>query len=136
MPRFYLRGFPGLQTNKARKHLRARKSVKNGSVLFKVFFRIGVVAKLLASLAQGIQPRGIFRGILLLQFFSQTLCERWAFSVGRDGNLQIAAMHNGAVVEMAVGDVIDGVAEAAAALGALEHRGVHRRNRSRSDYQR
>jgi len=43
-----------------------RKAVKNGFILFEVFFGIGVGAKFLAGIAEGIQPSGIFRGILLL----------------------------------------------------------------------
>ena len=107
--------------------------MEDGFVLFEVFFGIRAGAEFLASVAQGIQPRGVFRGILPLQFFSQTLGERRAFSVRGDGNLQISSLHDGAVVEMAVSDVVDGVAENASGSRGLKHSGVHGLNGSRGD---
>src|ERR1700736_1015417 len=111
MPRFRRSGFSRLRTNKTREHLGARKTMENGFIFFEVFFWIGGAAKFLPSFAQGIQPRRVFGGVLLLQFFSETLCEGGTFSVCRDGNLQIAALDDGAIVEMAVSNVVDGVAE-------------------------
>ena len=99
--------------------------MENGFVLFEVFFGIGFGAEFPASIAQGMEPRGIFHGILLFQFLSQALCKGGAFPVGGDGYLQIAALHNGAIVEMTVGDVIDGVAENTAGFGGLKNRGVY-----------
>src|ERR1700726_3910659 len=109
--------------------------MENGFIFFEVFFWIGPGAKFLASFAQRIQPRRILRGILLPQFFSETLCERGTFSVRGDGNLQIAALDDGAVVEMAVGDVVHGVAENTADFGGLKDCGVYRLNGSRGDNQ-
>ena len=81
-------------------------------------------ANLLARFAEGIEPAGVFGWILLLQFFAHALGESGAFSVGGDGDLQIAALHDGAVVKMAVRDVVHGVAEDATGLRFLKDGGV------------
>src|ERR1700730_11193036 len=130
MPRFRWSGLPRLRTKKTREHFRARKAMKNGFILFEVFFWIRAGAKFLASLAQGIEPSGVFSGILLLQFFPQTLRERWTFAVRGDGNLQIAALHDGTIVEMAISNCIKGIAENAVGFGGLKHSDVHRLQRS------
>ena len=101
--------------------------MENGFVLFKVFFGIGCGAQFFASFAEGIQPHGVLARILLLQFFTQSLRERRAFAVGGDGDLQIAALHDGAVIKVAVRNVVHGIAENAARIGCLKHSRVHGR---------
>ena len=81
-------------------------------------------AKQVSGSAEPFEPGGVFWAELLLEFTTKALGESRAFAVGGNGDLQIAALDDGAVVEMAVVDVVDGVAEDVAAFGFGEHGGV------------
>ena len=81
-------------------------------------------AKDLAGSAEPIEPGGVFGTELFLEFLAEALGEGGAFAVGGDGDLEIAALDDGAVEEVAVGDVIDGIAEDVAGFGFLEDSGV------------
>src|SRR5258707_14709777 len=69
-----------------------------------------------ARLAQLVKPRCILGTKLLLQLLPQTLRQRWTFSVGGNANLQIAALHDRTVVEVAVLEIVPGVAQNSARL--------------------
>ena len=88
-------------------------------------FGLGVLrAEDLASCAEPIEPGGIFGAELCLEFLAQALGQGGAFAVGGNADLEIAALDDGAVVEMAVVDVIGGIAEDVAGFGFLEDGGV------------
>ena len=48
----------------------------------------------LTGRAKPLQPHFVFRTKLLLEFLAKSLCQRGTFSVRRNRNLQIAALHN------------------------------------------
>src|ERR1700757_2147113 len=77
-------------------------------------------AEVFALGAEVVKPGGVFGSELLFQILAQALGERRAFAVGGDGDLQVAALDNGAVVEVAVLDVVDAVAEDLALAGFAE----------------
>ena len=66
----------------------------------------------------------VFGAELLFEFFAEALGERGAFAVGGNGDLEIAALDDRAVVEVAVIDVVDGVAEDVALVGFAINLGV------------
>src|SRR5271166_4997319 len=84
----------------------------------------GLGAEDFAGGAEPIEPGGVLGSELLLEFLAEALGERGTFAVGGDGDLEIAALDDGAVVEVAVVDVVDGVAEDAALVGFEEDGGV------------
>lgn len=57
------------------------------------------------------EPSRVFRPKCLLQFFTQTPCQRRASSGGGNGNLQLAAADNRGIVEIAERRHIDDVAK-------------------------
>jgi len=71
-----------------------------------------------------IEPGGVFGAELFREFLAEALSEGGAFAVRGDGDLEIAALDDGAIVEVAVGDVVNGVAEDVAGFGLLEDGGV------------
>ena len=88
---------------------------------FRAFRVWGFGAQDGARCAQFFQPFGVVFAVGFFQFHTDTLGQGGAFAVGGDGQLQIAALDDGAIVEMAVFDVIDSVAEDAARLTGLKH---------------
>jgi len=88
-------------------------------------FRFGVLrAEDLTSGAEPFEPGGVFGAELLFEFLAKALGERGAFAVGGDGDLEVAALDDGAVEEVAIIGVVDGVAEDAAGFGFAEDGGV------------
>ncbi len=77
-----------------------------------------------AKLAEIREPWAQIGGQLLVDFTAQALREGGAFAGSRDGDLQIAAADHGAEEEIAVGNVVDAVAEDVA---LDERRGRRRR---------
>ena len=67
-----------------------------------------------AKLAEVFEPGAEVVGELLVDFAAQALGKGGAFAGGGDGDLQIAAADDGAEEEVAVGNVVDAVAEDAA----------------------
>jgi hypothetical protein len=64
-----------------------------------------------AGFAEGAEPMaGIGRGEGV-NLFAEALGERGALTGGGDGDLEISAAHDGGIEEVAVGRVVDGVAE-------------------------
>ncbi len=97
-------------------------------------FGLGVLrAKDFTSGAEPIEPGGIFGAELFREFLAEALSEGGAFAIGGDGDLEIAALDDGAVVEVAVGGVVDGVAENVAGFGFAEDGGVDFGNGSGGD---
>ncbi len=74
-------------------------------------------AQSFASGAEPFEPGYVFGTELLLEFPAKALSERGAFAVSGDGDLEIATLDDGAVIEMAVIDVVNGVAEDVASVG-------------------
>ena len=93
-------------------------------------------AEQVSGSAEPFEPGGVFWAELLLEFTTKALGEGRAFAVGGNGDLQIAALHDGAVVEMAVVDVVDGVAEDVAAFGFSEDGGVEFANGGGGDHEK
>src|SRR6266852_1726265 len=93
-------------------------------------------AEHIARDAEPLDPCGVLGAELLLKLLAQSLRECRAFSVGGDGDLQVAALDDRAVVEMAVFDVVHGVAEQAALVGFLKHLLIHRALRGGCDNQK
>ena len=85
---------------------------------------VGLGAEGFAGGAEPLEPVFVFGAELFFEFFAEALGERGAFAVGGDGDLEIAALDDGAVVEVAVLDVVDGVAEDSALVGFEEDGGV------------
>jgi len=85
---------------------------------------VGLGAEGLAGGAKPFEPVFVFGAELLLEFLAKALGEGGTFAVGRDGDLEVAALDDGAVVEVAVIDVVDGVAEDVAAISFREHLSV------------
>ncbi len=77
-----------------------------------------------AGSTEPFEPGTVFGAELFFEFGAKVLGESGAFAVGGDGDLEIATLDDGAVVEMAVVDVVDRVAEDVAALGFGEYRGI------------
>jgi hypothetical protein len=95
----------------------------------------GLGAKSFASGAEPVEPSGVFGAELLLEFFAEALRERGRFAVGRDGDLEIATVNDGAVIKMAVIDVVDGIAEDVAVIGFGKDSGIYFFQRSCRDDQ-
>jgi hypothetical protein len=70
---------------------------------------------------------------LFFEFLAKALGKSRAFAVGGDGDLEITALDDGAVVEVAVVDVVDGVAEDVAAVGFAIDVGVEIAERGGGD---
>src|SRR5579863_8761329 len=85
---------------------------------------IGLRTKHFASGAEPVQPGFVFGTELFGEFFPQTLRESGAFAIGGDGDLQVAALHDGTVVEVAVIDIVDSVAEGALRFGREKYRAI------------
>ena len=64
-----------------------------------------------AQIAEVGEPVAGIERKLRVDLFAQSLSERGAGAVGGDGDLQVAAAHDGREVEVAEGRVVDGVAE-------------------------
>ncbi len=92
-------------------------------------------AEQVAGRAKPFKPGGVFGTELLFEFKAKALGEGRAFAVGGDGDLEIATLDDGAVVEVAVIDIVDGVAENVAALGFGEDGGVELGDRGGGDDQ-
>ena len=71
----------------------------------------------------------------MFEFFAETLSQGGAFAVGGDGDLEIAALDDRAVVEVAVVDVVHGVAEDVALVGFAIDLGVEIAERGGGDYE-
>lgn len=88
-------------------------------------FRVGGVgAEVVAGGAERIEPGGVFGSELLFEFLAKALSKRRTFAVGGDGDLQVAALDDGTIVEVAVVNVVDGVAEDLTLVGFTEDGGV------------
>ena len=85
---------------------------------------VGLGAESLAGGAEPIEPAGVFGPELFFEFLAEALGKRGAFAVGGDGDLEIATLDDGAVVEVAVVDVVYGVAEDVAVVGFAVDLGV------------
>jgi len=97
-------------------------------------FRIGGLGtKNFTGCAEPLEPSGIFRGELFFELLAKALGECRAFAVGGDGDLEVAALNDGAVIEVAMVDVVDGVAEDAALFSFEIDRLVDIVERSGSD---
>ena len=92
-------------------------------------------AKQVTGNAEPFEPGSVFGTELLFEFKAEALGKSRTFAVGGDGDLQIAALDDGAVVKMAVVDVVDGIAENVAAFGFGEDGGVEFANRSGGDHE-
>jgi hypothetical protein len=79
----------------------------------------------LASGTKPFKPHFIVRAELRFELVTKPLRQRRAFAVRGDGNLQIPALHNRTIVEMAMRDVVDGVAQDAARFGLAKNSSVH-----------
>ncbi len=77
----------------------------------------GTGAKLFAGSAERVEPNSVFGPELKFEFLAKALGESRAFAVGGNGDLEIAPLHDGAVVEVAVVDIVDGVTEDMALVG-------------------
>ena len=77
-----------------------------------------------AKLAEILKPRAEVAGELLVDFAAKALGEGGAFSGGGDGDLQIAAADHRSEKEIAVGNVVDAVAQDAALGGSAVNGGV------------
>jgi hypothetical protein len=93
----------------------------------------GLGAKLFTEGTQGVEPEGVFGGKLLFEFFAEALGKRGAFAVSGDGDLEVATLDDGAVVEVAVVNIVDGVAEDIAFVGFEKDGCVHLRKRGGGD---
>src|SRR5258708_31128629 len=82
-------------------------------------------SKMSARGAGPFEPHFVLGAELCFQFLPQALRERRALAVCGNGDLEIAALHDGAVIKMAVFDIIHGVAENSAGLSFSENRIVH-----------
>ena len=82
-----------------------------------------------AKLAEILEPGAEVVGQLLVDFAAEALGEGGAFAGGGDGDLQVAAADHRAEEEVAVGNVVDAVAEDAALDGSAIDGGVDRRDR-------
>src|ERR1700679_1814791 len=78
-----------------------------------------------AELAEIREPGTQISRKLLVDFAAEPLCEGWTFAGGRDGDLEIAAAYDGSKEEIAVGDIVDRVAEDVTVERALVNGGVH-----------
>jgi hypothetical protein len=97
-------------------------------------FRIaGLCAENFAGGAEPREPRGVFGAVLFFEFPAKALSESGAFAVGGDGDLKVAALDDGPVIEMAVVDVVDGIAKDVALLGFEKNGFVDIVERSGSD---
>src|SRR5581483_1495078 len=63
------------------------------------------------------------------------LCQGRALSIGRDSDLQIAALHHGWRVEVAMWRIINGIAQDTCTTAFVRHRAVDCRKTSRRIYQ-
>ena len=93
----------------------------------------GFGAEGFAGGAQPFEPVLVFGAELLFEFFAEALGESGAFAIGGDGDLKIAALDDGAVVKVAVIDVVDGVAKDAALVGFAIDLGVEIAERGGGD---
>src|SRR5262249_4188557 len=82
-----------------------------------------------ARRTEPLEPAFVLRTKLRFEFFAQTLRESRTLTVGGNGDLQISALHDGAVIEMAVFDVIYGVAENSEGIGYAIDGLIHAGNR-------
>jgi hypothetical protein len=81
-------------------------------------FRVGGVgAENFAGSAEPVEPGSELGAKLIFEFGAKVLGERGTFAARGDGNLEIAALDDGAVVEVAVLVVVDSVAENVAFVG-------------------
>jgi hypothetical protein len=97
-------------------------------------FRVsGLGAEHFTGIAEPVDPRRIFRTELLFEFFAETLGQGWALAVGGDGDLELAALDYGAAVEVAMVDVVHGVAKDVTLVSFFEDGGVDLGERSGSD---
>ena len=119
----------------------AEKALEHGAASQKMelvlggFAIRGLRAKCLASCSEPDEPGGVFGSKLLLQLFAETLGESGAFTVGGDGDLEITALDDGAVIKMAVLDVINRIAENVEFVGFLENGFVNVTKRGGGDDQ-
>src|SRR5580693_1722468 len=74
-------------------------------------------AKHVAGSAKPFEPIGVLGDELLFEFEAEALGESRALAVGGYSDLEIAALDNRAVVEMAAVGIVDGVAKDVAAFG-------------------
>jgi hypothetical protein len=77
----------------------------------------GSGAKLFAGSAERVEPNSVFGAELKFEFLAKALGESRAFAVGGNGDLEIAALDDGSVVEVTVVNIVDGVAEDMALVG-------------------
>ena len=79
-----------------------------------------------AQLAEPLQPRAEILGKLRIDFAAQALSYGRAFAGGRDRDLQFAAAYHRTEEEIAIGNIIDAIAEDAAFHRALIDSRIHR----------
>src|SRR6185503_5699283 len=89
-------------------------------------FRIQIRrSKLFPLLAERGNPRFILSTKLLFEFLANSLRQRGALTSGRDCDLQVSAAHNRRVIKVAIGWIIDRVAEDAFRVSFGENLCVH-----------
>src|SRR5438270_9917259 len=104
------------------KRTAARKFMEDALAYFRI--EIGG-SEFFALLAQLSNPRLILRTKLLLEFLANSLRESRALAGSRDCNLQVAALYNGRIVEIAILRVINRVAKNPFGMCLSEDSGVH-----------
>ena len=113
-------------------YLPLRELMEQGLALFSAGMNLQHFA---AEFAHAREPGAEILGKLGVDFAAQALRHRGAFAGSRNRDLQIAAGHHGAEEEIAVGNVVDAVAEDAALEGGVIDGGVDFRGIGRGNHE-